>query len=58
MAAELEPVLERLTAEVLGTSRFSLVYRKEVLVSPAVKAVIQFVGEVMRQYGTRISGQQ
>jgi DNA-binding transcriptional LysR family regulator len=56
MAAEPEPALERLTAEVLGTSRFSLVYRKEVLVSPAVKAVIQFVSEVMREYAARMSG--
>ena len=33
MAAALEPSLRRLTGEVLGSSRLSVVYRKEVLIA-------------------------
>jgi DNA-binding transcriptional LysR family regulator len=58
MAAELEPSLRRLTKEVLGTRRISLVYRKEVLLSEPIKAVIQFVTDVMAGYADRMSGQE
>ena len=56
MAAAIEPSLERLTTEILGSSRLSVVYRKEVLVAQPVRAVIEFVTEVMRQHADRMSG--
>ena len=56
MAAALEPSLERLTTEILGSSRLSVVYRKEMLVAQPVRAVIEFVTEVMRQHADRMSG--
>jgi DNA-binding transcriptional LysR family regulator len=56
MATEEEPALVRLTSEVLGTRRLSLVYRKEVLRSPPVVAVIEFVTEVMRAHADQMSG--
>ncbi len=56
MAAALDSSLERLTTEILGSSRLSIVYRKEVLVAQPVRAVIEFVTEVMRQHADRMSG--
>ena len=56
MAATLEPSLERLTTEILGSSRLSVVYRKEMLVAQPVRAVIEFVTEVMRQHADCMSG--
>ena len=49
-AAALEPSLERLTGESLGTSKLYVVYRKESLLSEPVKAVIEFVTQVMRDH--------
>lgn len=49
MAADLEPSLRRLTSEVLGSRPLYLVYRKEVLVSAAIAAVIDFVTDVFRR---------
>ena len=57
MATEGEPALRRLTLEVLGTRRLSLVHRKEVLVAEAVKAVIQFVLQVLSKHAPGMSGQ-
>ena len=58
ITAGLEPGLKRLTGEVLGSHRLSLVYRKEVRVAEAVKVVIEFVSEVMRQHADRMSGER
>ena len=49
-AAALEPALQRLTTEVLGTSKLSIVYRKEMLLAEPVRAVIAFVTEVVRDH--------
>jgi DNA-binding transcriptional LysR family regulator len=57
MAAAVEPSLKRLTREVLGTRRLSIVYRKEMLLSAPVKAVIEFVDEVMRAQAPGMSGE-
>jgi len=57
MAAETEPALVRLTPAVLGTRRLSLVYRREVLVSEPVKAVIEFVLKVMAEPAAHMSGE-
>jgi DNA-binding transcriptional LysR family regulator len=57
LLAEAEPALRRLTPEVLGTQRFSLVYRKEVLRAAPVRAVIRFVTDLMRGFRARMSGQ-
>jgi len=56
MAGALEPSLRQLTPEPLGSSRLSLVYRKEALIAAPVKAVIAFVAEVMKQYAGQMSG--
>jgi DNA-binding transcriptional LysR family regulator len=48
ITADLEPSLRRVTPEVLGSTRLALVYRKEMLVAAPVKAVIQFVSDVIR----------
>jgi DNA-binding transcriptional LysR family regulator len=50
MAAALEPSLKRLTGESLGGSKLYVVYRKEALIAAPVKAVVDFVMEVMREY--------
>lgn len=50
--------LQRLTREVLGSQRLTLVYRKEVLVSVAVRAVLEFVTEVMAEHAPGMSGHQ
>jgi DNA-binding transcriptional LysR family regulator len=48
-AAVLEPTLLRLTDEVLGSSKLSVVFRKEVLIAEPIRAVIEFVTEVLRR---------
>ena len=48
--------LKRLTEEVLGTRRVSLVYRREMLRTPPARAVINFVATVMRENVNLISG--
>jgi DNA-binding transcriptional LysR family regulator len=57
MAADGDPLLRRLTRQVLGMHRMSLVYRREVLVAEPVKAVIQFVLELMGEHAPRMSGE-
>jgi DNA-binding transcriptional LysR family regulator len=44
-----EPTLKRLTPAVIGTRPFSLVYRREAKLSDQVRAVIDFVIDVMQQ---------
>jgi DNA-binding transcriptional LysR family regulator len=56
MAAALEPSLRRLTGEVLGTRPLYLVYRKEVLVSPAIAAVADFVTDLFRRQADALAG--
>ncbi len=55
-AAALEPSLRRLTGELLGSSNLWIVYRKEVLLGEPVRAVIEFVTEVLREYLRSVSG--
>ena len=57
LAAATEPTLRRLTAEVLGTRKLSLVYRKESRLSAPVKAVIDFLTDVLKQNRTLMSGE-
>jgi DNA-binding transcriptional LysR family regulator len=56
LAAALEPSLVRLTSEVLGTTPLSIVYRREVLVAEPIRAVIEFVTDLMRGWAGRMSG--
>jgi DNA-binding transcriptional LysR family regulator len=51
-----EPSLRRLTGEVLGNSKLCIVYRKEVLLAEPIRAVIEFVTAVMRDYLQSIPG--
>lgn len=51
-AAALEPSLQRISSEVLGTSPLFVVYRKELLASEPVRAVVDFAFDVMREYLT------
>jgi DNA-binding transcriptional LysR family regulator len=51
-----EPRLRRLTAEVIATRSVSLVYRREAKLSEAVRAVIAFVVDVMKDAGPLMSG--
>ncbi|HWQ37910.1 MAG TPA: LysR family transcriptional regulator [Burkholderiales bacterium] len=56
MLAETEPSLRRLTDEVLGSHRISLVYRREMLRAQAVRKVIALVVGAMREHADRLSG--
>jgi DNA-binding transcriptional LysR family regulator len=56
LAAAMEPGLVRLTDQVLGTSKLSVVYRKEVLIAEPIRAVIDFVTDVLRRELVRLSG--
>lgn len=56
MLGDTEPVLKRLTDEVLGSRKLSLVYRREMLSVAPVRAVIKFAATVMREQVGRISG--
>jgi DNA-binding transcriptional LysR family regulator len=51
-----EPMLKRLTPQVLVTQSLSLVYRREARLSGPVRAAIRFVKAVIRQHRDRISG--
>lgn len=51
-----EPSLRRLTDEVLGTRKLSLVYRRELLQVAAVRTVIEFVTRLLREQSALISG--
>ncbi len=51
-----EPTLRRLSDEILGTRRLSLVYRREMLRVAPVRAVITFVASLMREHAGLISG--
>jgi DNA-binding transcriptional LysR family regulator len=51
-----EPSLRRLTPTVIAKRSFSLVYRREAKLSNPVRAVIEFVVEVMRQAAPSMSG--
>jgi DNA-binding transcriptional LysR family regulator len=53
---ETTPGLRRLTDEVLGTRRMSLVYRREMSRVAPVRAVISFVASVMREHERLIAG--
>jgi DNA-binding transcriptional LysR family regulator len=57
MAAALEPSLRRLTPELLGSRPLYLVYRKEVLVSAPIAAVIDFLRDVFRQSTAALAGE-
>jgi DNA-binding transcriptional LysR family regulator len=54
--ADVEPTLVRLTPKVLATRQLALVYRREMRQSAAVRAVIDFVFEVIAQHTARIEG--
>lgn len=51
-----EPRLRRLTREVIATRAVSLVYRREAKLSEPVRAVIDFVIDVMKEASTKMSG--
>jgi DNA-binding transcriptional LysR family regulator len=51
-----EPELQRLTAEVISTREISLVYRRELRLVKSVRAVIEFVVDVMRENAARVAG--
>jgi DNA-binding transcriptional LysR family regulator len=55
LLAQAEPPLRRLTPQVLGSRRIALVYRKEALATEAV--VLDFLSDVVRQYGPQFSGE-
>jgi DNA-binding transcriptional LysR family regulator len=57
MAAAIEPSLRRLTPEVLGSRPLYLVYRKEVLVSAPVAAVVDFLVDVFRDKAAALAGE-
>ncbi len=48
--ASTEPSLRRLTQERVGSSRLSLVHRKEAANVESVRTVIKFMSEIMRRY--------
>lgn len=54
--AEAEPVLKRLTPDVLIKHSVSLVYRREVRLAEPVRVAIRFVIEVMRKNAEQIKG--
>jgi DNA-binding transcriptional LysR family regulator len=56
MLGDSEPTLRRLTPDVLATRTLSLIYRREAKVSKEVRAVIRFVGEVIREHVDQIRG--
>jgi molybdate transport repressor ModE-like protein len=58
MLAEREPRVLRLTAEVVGSSPVSLVYRREIGLEGPVRAVIRFVTSVIRENAAWISGRR
>ena len=54
--ADDEAGLRRLTPRVLATRALSLVYRREMRLSDSIRAVIDFVFEVVAAHATRIEG--
>jgi DNA-binding transcriptional LysR family regulator len=56
LLGEPEPILRRLTAEVIGSRKLSLVYRREMLHVAPVRAVINLVATLMRENAGLISG--
>lgn len=54
--ADVEPGLVRLTPEVLASRTLSLVYRREMRLSAAVSAVIDFVFDIIRTNAALIEG--
>src|SRR5262245_52196937 len=54
--ADAEPMLVRLTPTVLATRTASLVYRREARLSAPVRAVMQFVREVMHDHVDQLAG--
>ena len=54
--ADAEPALVRLTAVPIAPRRVSLVYRREARLSPAIRAVIRLVIDVMRGHATALRG--
>jgi DNA-binding transcriptional LysR family regulator len=50
------PTLRRLTPAVIATRPLSLIYRREAKLSDQVRAVIEFVVEIMQQAAPRLSG--
>jgi DNA-binding transcriptional LysR family regulator len=54
--ADGETTLRRLTPKVVATRDIFLVYRREARLSAEVRAVIQFVADVMREHADRLSG--
>lgn len=52
-----EPTLRRLTPKVVATRDIFLVYPREARLSDEVRAVIQFVVDVMREHADRLSGE-
>jgi DNA-binding transcriptional LysR family regulator len=51
-----QPLLRRLTDEVIGSRRLSLVYRREMLRVTPVRAVITFIATLMLEHADLISG--
>lgn len=58
MLGDREPHLQRLTQEVIATSKLSLVYRRELRVSEHLRVVARFVTDTMHAHAARISGVQ
>jgi DNA-binding transcriptional LysR family regulator len=56
MIGDAEPALQRITGQVLATRVLSLVYRREARLSAPVRAVIEFVVEVIGEHAERIGG--
>ena len=56
LAAAPEPSLERLTTEILGSSRLSVVYRKEVLVAGHLQSVVTFLAEILVEHADAFAG--
>jgi DNA-binding transcriptional LysR family regulator len=56
MLGDQEPLLERLTPEVVATSKLSLVYRREARVSAHLRVVVRFVTDTLHEHAARIRG--
>lgn len=54
--ADREPGLSRLTPEILDSQSFSIVYRRDVLLSKPVETVLRFLAEVVRAHMRAIRG--
>jgi DNA-binding transcriptional LysR family regulator len=56
LSASTEPALRRLTPEILGTRKLSLVYRREAMHAVPVRIVTQLVMDTMRAHADAMSG--